>query len=321
MSKIILKRVVQLIPVLFVVVAIVFTITRLMPGNPAMIILGPQAPREAVEKMTLEMGLDKSIPEQFGKYLLDVARGDFGKSYRYNRPVLTILLEKLPNTIYLAGASILIALFVGIPVGVVSACRQYSFFDYASMIAALIGVSMPSFWLGLMLVLVFSVHLGWLPSIGMGHFSNGAGDVLSHLLMPAFCLSTGSMANFARVTRASMLDVIHQDYIKAVRAKGVAERTVIFKHALKNALPPVVTVIGMRFSFLMGGAILVESIFSWPGMGRLIVEAIGNKDYAVIQGSVLLMAFIYVLINLIVDIAYTYLNPKITYEAERGVRK
>jgi peptide/nickel transport system permease protein len=312
---------VQLIPVLFVVVAIVFTITRLMPGNPAMIILGPQAPREAVEKMTLEMGLDKSIPEQFGKYLLDVARGDFGKSYRYNRPVLTILLEKLPNTIYLAGASILIALFVGIPVGVVSACRQYSFFDYASMIAALIGVSMPSFWLGLMLVLVFSVHLGWLPSIGMGHFSNGAGDVLSHLLMPAFCLSTGSMANFARVTRASMLDVIHQDYIKAVRAKGVAERTVIFKHALKNALPPVVTVIGMRFSFLMGGAILVESIFSWPGMGRLIVEAIGNKDYAVIQGSVLLMAFIYVLINLIVDIAYTYLNPKITYEAERGVRK
>jgi peptide/nickel transport system permease protein len=311
---------VQLIPVLFIVVSIVFAITRLMPGNPAMIILGPQAPREAVEKMTLEMGLDKSIPEQFGKYLLGVLRGDFGKSYRYNRPVLTILLEKLPNTIYLAGASILIALLVGIPVGIVSACRQYSIFDYASMLAALVGVSMPPFWLGLMLVLVFSVRLGWLPSIGMGSFGNGIGDVLSHLVMPAFCLSTGSMANFARVTRASMLDVIHQDYIKAVRAKGIGERTVIFKHALKNALPPVVTVIGMRFSFLMGGAILVESIFSWPGMGRLIVEAIGNKDYAVIQGSVLLMAFIYVLINLIVDIAYTYLNPKITYETERGAR-
>jgi peptide/nickel transport system permease protein len=311
---------VQLIPVLFFVVSIVFMITRLMPGNPAMIILGPQAPREAVEKMTLEMGLDKSIPEQFGKYLLDVLQGDFGKSYRYNRPVLTILLEKLPNTAYLAGASILIALLVGIPVGILSACRQYSFFDYASMFAALIGVSMPSFWLGLMLVLVFSVHLGWLPSIGMGSFANGTGDVLSHLIMPAFCLSTGSMANFARVTRASMLDVIHQDYIHAVRAKGIGEKTVIFKHALKNALPPVVTVIGMRFSFLMGGAILVESIFSWPGMGRLIVEAIGNKDYAVIQGSVLLMAFIYVLINLIVDIAYTYLNPKVTYETERGAR-
>jgi peptide/nickel transport system permease protein len=232
--------------------------------------------------------------------------------------VLKILLEKLPNTIYLAVASIVIALLVGIPAGIVSACKQYSVFDYGCMLAALVGVSMPSFWLGLMLVLVFSVHLGWLPSIGMGNFANGIGDVLSHLVMPAFCLSTGSMANFARVTRASMLDVIHQDYIKALRAKGLRKSSVILKHALKNALPPIVTVIGMRFSFLMGGAILVESIFSWPGMGRLIVEAIGNKDYAVIQGSVLLMAFIYVMINLIVDIVYLYLNPKITYETGKG---
>ena len=318
MLKIILKRIVQLIPVLFVVLTIVFTITRLIPGNPAMIILGPQAPVEAVEAMTKEMGLDRGIPEQFAKYLTGILQGDLGKSYRYNRPVLTLLLEKLPNTIYLALASILIAIAVGIPVGIISACKQYSLFDYLSMLAALIGVSMPPFWLGLMLVLVFSVHLGWLPSIGMGNLNNGIGDVLKHLIMPAFCLSTGSMANFARVTRASMLDVIHQDYIKAVRAKGLGERTVILKHALKNALPPIVTVIGMRFSFLMGGAILVESIFSWPGMGRLIVEAIGNKDYAVIQGSVLLMAVIYVLINLVVDIAYLYLNPKITYETERG---
>jgi peptide/nickel transport system permease protein len=318
MLKIIVKRIVQLAPVLFVVVTVVFVITRLIPGNPAMIVLGPQAPVEAVQRMTIEMGLDKSIPEQFGRYLLGVVQGDLGKSYRYNQPVLKILLEKLPNTIYLAVVSIVMAILVGIPAGIVSACKQYSFFDYACMLAALVGVSMPSFWLGLMLALVFSVHLGWLPSIGMGSFSNGIGDVLSHLIMPAFCLSTGSMANFARVTRASMLDVIHQDYIKASRAKGLRKSSVILKHALKNALPPIVTVIGMRFSFLMGGAILVESIFSWPGMGRLIVEAIGNKDYAVIQGSVLLMAFVYVTINLIVDIVYLYLNPKITYETEKG---
>lgn len=306
-----------MVPVLLVVVTVVFTVTRVMPGNPAMIILGPQASADAVAKLTEELGLNRGIPEQFGQYLLGVLRGDLGKSYRYNRPVLTILAEKLPNTIYLALSSVFIAVLVGIPVGILSACKPYSIFDYLSMFAALIGVSIPPFWLGLMLVLVFSVHLGWLPSIGMGSFSNGIGDALSHLLMPAFCLSTGSMANFARVTRASMLDVINQDYIRAARAKGIAESSVVFRHALKNALPPIVTVIGMRFSFLMGGAILVESIFSWPGMGRLIVEAIGNKDYAVIQGSVLLMAFIYVFVNLVVDIAYLYLNPKIAYETER----
>ncbi len=320
MLKIILKRILQLIPVLLIVVTIVFTVTRLIPGNPAMIILGPQASVEAVEKLTEELGLNKSIPEQFIMYLNGILHGDFGTSYRYNQPVLTLLLEKLPNTLYLAVASIVIALLVGIPVGIISAVKQYSAFDYTAMFAALVGVSIPSFWLGLMLVLVFCVNLGWLPSIGMGDMANGLWDVLSHLILPAFCLSTGSMANFARITRSSMLEVINQDYIKSVRAKGIREWKVILKHALKNAMPPIVTVIGMRFSFLMGGAILVETIFTWPGMGRLIVEAIGNKDYAVIQGCVLFMAIFYVLINLVVDIIYLYLNPKISYETEGGGR-
>ncbi|WP_461811218.1 nickel ABC transporter permease [Faecalimonas sp.] len=318
MLKIILKRILQLIPVLFIVIAIVFTVTRLIPGNPAMIILGPQASVEAVEKLTEELGLNESIPKQFAMYLGGVLKGDFGTSYRYNQPVLDLLLEKLPNTLYLTVASIIIALLIGIPVGIISAVKQYSIFDYTAMFGALIGVSIPSFWLGLMLVLIFSVNLGWLPSIGMGEMANGIGDMLKHLILPAFCLSTGSMAEFARITRSSMLEVINQDYIKAVRAKGIKENKVIIKHALKNAMPPIITVIGMRFSFLMGGAILVETIFTWPGMGRLIVDAIGNKDYAVIQGCVLFMAIFYVLINLIVDIIYTYLNPKVSYENEGG---
>ena len=318
MLKIILKRILQLIPVMFIVVTIVFVITRVMPGNPAMIILGPEASPEAVAELTEELGLNDSIPEQFIRYFNGVLHGDLGKSYRYNQPVLNLILEKIPNTLFLSVASILIALLIGIPVGIISAIKQYTPFDYVSMFCALIGVSIPSFWLSLMMVLIFCVNLNWLPSIGIGNIENGIGDVLIHLILPAFCLSTGSMANFARITRSSMLEVISEDYIKAVRAKGIKEHIVILKHALKNALPPIVTVIGMRFSFLMGGAILVETIFSWPGMGKLIVEAIGNKDYGVIQGCVLFLAMFYVLINLVVDIIYMYLNPKVNYEAQGG---
>ncbi len=318
MLKIILKRLLQLIPVMLIVVTIVFTITRVMPGNPAMIILGPEASVEAVEALTEELGLNDSIPKQFVNYLSGVLHGDLGKSYRYNQPVLDLILQKIPNTLNLALSSIVIALLIGIPVGIISAIKQYTPFDYISMFGALVGVSVPSFWLSLMMVLVFCVQLNWLPSIGMGTWENGLGDIISHLILPALCLSTGSMANFARITRSSMLEVINKDYIKAVRAKGIKEYVVIMKHALKNAFPPIVTVIGMRFSALMGGSILVETIFSWPGMGKLIVEAIGNKDYGVIQGCVLFMALFYVVINLVVDIIYMYLNPKVSYESQGG---
>ena len=185
------------------------------------------------------------------------------------------------------------------------------------MITALIGVSMPNFWLGLMLVLAFSVNLGWFPVLGMGSLANGLGDVISHSFLPAVCLSFGSMANFARISRSSMLEVIDQDYMKAVRAKGIREWIVIIKHGFKNAMPPIVTVLGMRISSLMTGAIMVETIFSWPGIGRLIVEAINNNDYEMIQGSVLFMAVLYVLVNLAVDIVYLYINPKVSYASER----
>ena len=317
MLKMIVKRILQLIPVLLITMTITFVITRVLPGNPAVTILGPQASPEAIEAMEEEMGLNDPMPIQYINYIKGIVTGDLGTSYRYNQPVLDLLLDKLPNTLSLALTSLIIALVIGIPVGILSAIKQYSIFDYVAMFLALLGVSMPAFWLGLMLVLIFSVNLGWLPTMGMGSMANGFGDVLIHLILPAFCLSTGSMANFARISRSSMLEVIDQDYMKAVRAKGIRETVVIMKHGFKNALPPIVTVLGMRIAALLTGAIMIEKIFNWPGIGRLIVDAITNNDFELIQGTVLFMAVLYVFVNLLVDIAYLYLNPKVSYESER----
>ncbi len=318
MPKLILKRILESIPVLIVVVSLVFAITRIIPGNPAIVILGPQASAEDVEKLNEELGLNDSIPEQFGNYVKGVVQGDLGKSYSYNEPVSDLLMDNFPNTAILAGFSILLALLIGVPIGIISATKQYSIFDYISMILALIGISMPIFWLGLMLVLVFSVNLGWLPSMGMGSLQSGLWDYVSHLILPTICLATIPAANFARITRSSMLETINLDYVKALRAKGLSEKVVIWKHGLKNALPPIITVLGMQISSSLGGAILTETIFSWPGMGKLMVDAINNRDYGLVQGSVLYLAFIYVAINLIVDIVYMYINPKISYESGKG---
>ncbi|SDK70880.1 ABC transporter permease [Natronincola ferrireducens] len=318
MLKVILKRILQLIPILFIVVTIIFVITRMIPGNPASVMLGPQAPVEAVEALSEELGLNKSIGEQFTGYLKGVIRGDLGKSYYYNEPVTKMIMETFPNTLYLSLVSIIIALLVGVPVGIISATKQYSMFDYISMVIALVGVSMPIFWLGLMMVLIFSVNLGWLPSIGMGSLDKGLWNVISHFILPSICLATIPAATFARITRSSMLEIIKQDYIKALRAKGLKEKVVVWKHALKNALPPIITVLGLQMSSLLSGAILTETIFSWPGMGKLIVDAIGNRDYALIQSTVLFIAFIYVFMNLLVDIVYLYINPKVSFESGKG---
>lgn len=318
MLKTIVQRLLQLIPILFIVATIVFVITRIIPGNPAATILGPQAPKEAVEALTVELGLDKSLPVQYVNYIGGIVKGDFGKSYHYNQPVMSLILERFPNTVILTVISLLIATLVAIPIGILSATRQYSIFDYIAMVFALVGVSMPIFWLGLMLVLVFSVNLGWLPSFGMGSFENGLWDVVSHLILPCICLATIPAATFARITRSSMLEVLGQDYMKALKAKGLKDRAVIWRHGLKNALPPIVTVMGLQISVSLAGAILTETIFSWPGMGRMIFDAIENRDYALIQGTVLFIAFIFVFVNLIVDVVYLTINPKIDYSGEGG---
>lgn len=318
MIKYSLRRILELIPTIFIVVFIVFVVTRVIPGNPAAVMLGPQASVEAVEELTENLGLNDSIIRQFGSYLKGVIHGDLGKSYYYNQPVTKLISKSFPNTLILAITSIIIGLLVGIPMGVVSATKQYSVFDYTSMTFALVGISVPTFWLAMMVVLLFSVNLGWLPSVGMGEGS--LIDIIKHLILPSICLATGPTATFARFTRSSMLDITKQDYIKTARAKGLKEKLVIWKHAFKNALPPIITIAGMQFSGLLSGAVLTETIFSWPGLGKLIVDAIQNRDYTLVQGSVVYIAFIYIIINLIVDICYAFLNPKVkaSFEGNGG---
>ena len=318
MVKLILNRILQLIPIMLIVITLVFGITRVIPGNPASVMLGPQASVEEVEKLTEEMGLNESIPKQFSKYIVQVIKGDLGKSYSYNEPVVDLIKDTFPNTVLLAITSIALALIVGVTVGVISATKQYSIFDYLSMIFALIGVSMPIFWLGLMLVLVFSVKLMWLPTMGMGSLDQGLWNFVSHLILPSVALSTIPAATFARITRSSMLETINKDYVKALRAKGLKESKIIWKHGFKNALPPILTVLGLQISSTLAGAILTETIFNWPGMGKLIVDAIGNRDYSLVQGIVLFIALIYVVVNLIVDIIYMYINPKVSYDSSNG---
>ena len=308
----------QSIPTLFIVVTLTFILTRMIPGNPARTVLGPQASPDAIAELEIEMGLNKSKAEQYIDYVVDILHGDFGYSYIDKRPVTDLIAERIPSTLAIAIPSLVIALILGVAAGVYSALHQYSVLDYVFMVLALVGVSMPIFWLGMMLVMQFSVNLGWLPALGMGSMENGIGDVVSHMVLPCFCLATIPMATFARISRSSMLEVINRESIKSLRARGIKESSVIWKHALKNALPPIVTVLGLQIAQAFTGAILTESIFSWPGMGTMIVNAINNRDYQLIQGTVLFIAVIFVLVNLIVDLIYMVINPRVSYESGEG---
>ena len=314
MLKTILKRILQCIPTMFIVVTFTFILTRMIPGSPAATILGPQASAADIAEMEIKLGLDQPYWKQFVDYILDVLRGDFGDSYMYNRPVLDLIAERIPNTLQITVTALIIALILGVGIGMFSALHQYSVLDYVFMVLALVGVSMPIFWLGLMLVNLFSVQLGWLPTQGRGDLAIGLWDFVSHMILPCACLSTIPMATFARITRSSMLEVIHNDSIKALRARGISERSVIWKHALKNALPPIVTVLGLQIASCFTGAILTESIFTWPGMGTMIVNAITNRDYMLIQGVVLFFALVFVIVNLVVDVVYMLINPRVSYE-------
>ena len=314
MLKTILKRIVQCIPTLFIVVTFTFILTRAIPGNPAQTLLGPQATAEDIAAMEVKLGLDQPKWKQYIDYMGDVLHGDFGTSYMYNQPVVDLILQRIPSTLQITLTSLIIALIVGVGIGMFSALHQYSAFDYVFMVLALVGVSMPIFWLGMMLVSFFSVNLGILPVMGRGDIANGLWDVISHMILPCLCLCTIPMATFARITRSSMLEVIRSDSIKALRARGISERSVIFKHALKNALPPIITVLGLQLASCFTGAILTENIFSWPGLGTMIVNGINNRDYMLIQGMVLFFAMVFVVINLIVDLVYMVINPRVSYE-------
>ena len=301
-----------MIPVLFVVLVITFVVTRKLPGNPVLAALGPEATPEMVEQMTEELHLNDSIPVQFYYYVSGFLRGDFGDSISFNRPVLTLIANYLPNTLQISLISMAIAIIIGVCVGTLSAVKQYSFWDYLATVIALVGVSVPRFWLGLMMVLVFSVNLGILPPFGMG---SGGIDTILHMIMPCICLMVAPAATFTRITRSSMLEVVNNDSIRALRARGLKSSVILMRHALKNALPPIVTVFGLQLASAFTGAILTETIFSWRGMGSLIVGAIDAKDYPLIQGTVVVIALAFVVINLLTDIIYMVINPKFAAES------
>lgn len=313
MIKYTIKRLLSLIPTLLIVAIVVFVITRLLPGDPASSMLGPQASVSEIHKLREQLGLNKPIAEQFLLYCSQLMHFNLGTSYTYNEPVIKLIMQRFPNTVILTLFSMFLALIFGIGSGIIAAVKKNSWIDYLVTILSLIGVSMPVFWLGVMLVLVFSVNLQLFPATGMASLSSGIIDFLSHIILPAITLATIPTANFSRITRTSMLDVLGENYIRTAKAKGLSNFKIILKHALKNAMVPILTTIGMEFSSMLGGAVLTETIFSWPGMGKLIVDAIDKRDFVVVQGTVLFLALMFVLINLGVDLLYKVVNPRIQY--------
>lgn len=312
MSRYILKRLLMLIPVILGVSFVVFFIMSLAPGDPVTIIAGAGADETTLEAVRQELGLDQPLLVQYARYMSGLLRGDLGQSYLSNRSVFEEYVTKLPATLELTFWSMLIAVGISLPIGILSAVKQYSLLDNAGMVVALLGVSMPNFWLGLMLIIVFSLHLGWLPS--------GGSDGFSSIILPAITVGTGLAALITRMTRSSMLEVIRQDYIRTARAKGIGRRKVIYKHALKNALIPIITVVGLQFGSAMGGAVLTETVFSWPGVGRLIVDSINKKDRPMVIGSIIMTTILVSVIMLIIDIIYAYVDPRIKakYKQSKG---
>ncbi len=309
-----LKRLLALIPVLIGVSILVFLILHLSPGDPALIILGPKATQQALESLRHQLGLDLPLHKQYLQWITNVLKGDWGRSIQHKREVLPLVLTRFKATAILTAFAALIAVSFGLLAGIVSATKQYSLWDRLLMFMALIGFCLPVFWLGLILQVIFGLKLGWLPVSGMYPPGQaGAGNVFKFLILPGFSLATATMAEIARMTRSSMLEVIRQDYIRTARAKGLSERVVTYSHALRNALIPVITVVGMQIGFLLSGAVLVEIVFSWPGIGTLMVNGILARDFPLVQGTILLVATTYVFVNLIVDLVYAFLDPRISY--------
>lgn len=303
MLKFILKRLLMAIPVLLGVTFIVFTIMSFTPGDPVQTMLGDNYSQEAYDEITEELGLNDPFLVRYVNYVVDLVQGDMGVSYSTKRAVSDEIFARFPATVRLAGAAIFLAVVFGIPLGVISATKQYSFFDSGSMFVALVGVSMPNFWLGIMLILLFAANLGLLPASGDKGFLA--------LILPAVTLSANSLATITRMTRSSMLETIRMDYIRTARAKGLRESRVIIHHALRNAMIPVITSVGLQFGFALSGAVLVETVFSWPGIGRLLVDTIKLKDTPVVLGVVVVMAASFTVINLVIDILYACFDPRI----------
>jgi peptide/nickel transport system permease protein len=305
-----------LVPVLLGVSVIIFMVLHLAPGDPAEIMLGSQATQADLERLRAELGLTEPLYAQYVHWLGLVARGDLGRSIWMKRPVLAEVLGRFKATLVLTGAALVLSTAGGLALGILSAVRPNSLLDRASAVASLFGASMPVFWLGIVLMVIFALWLGWLPASGMfAPYGGGhALDLLAHLALPAVTLAAASVTIIARLTRSTMLETLGQDYIRTARAKGVVERAVVLRHGLKNALIPIVTVVGVQAGYLLGGAVLTETVFAWPGVGTLMVQGILARDFPLVQGCVLVVALSFVVINLLVDLLYAWLDPRIRYE-------
>jgi peptide/nickel transport system permease protein len=310
MGRYIAKRLLILIPTLLAIIFVVFSIMSLTPGNPAQVMLGQQATPEAIAKLNRELGFDRPFLIRYGDYVLKLVGGDMGESYTTGRSVFGEIVTRFPTTVKLASFAILLSVMIGVPLGILAAVKQYSLYDIMGTAAAMFMAAMPGFWFGLMAILLFALKLGWLPSNG--------NDTWIHYILPAFTLAIPVSASLLRLTRTTMLETVRQDYVRTARAKGQAEKKVILHHALKNALLPVITVAGMEFGWLLGGAVVIETVFSINGIGKLIIDAIRMKDVPQVTGCALFLAFFFTMVMLVVDILYAYIDPRIRARYQRG---
>ena len=314
MFQYVVRRIVTAVPVVFFVAVIAFALIRLAAGNPAVVFLGPSATDEDIALITRQLGLDQPIPVQFGIWIGNLARGDLGNSFFLGRDVATAIWERMPATLLLTSAGLFFALLTGIPAGVAAAVRHNGWVDRAIMVLTLVGVSVPVFWIGLMLAWVFGVQLRWFPTGGYVPITEDFFGGLRYIVLPGVALGALHASLITRITRASMLDVLRQDYIRTAHAKGLQQPPIVFGHALRNALIPTITVIGSSIGALLSGVVIIETVFTYPGIGRLVVSAVQQRDYNVVQGSLLIVAVLYVTINLLVDISYSLIDPRIRYD-------
>jgi peptide/nickel transport system permease protein len=309
----IIKRLLAVVPILLGLSIIVFAMMALIPGDPATAILGSYATPENVASLNSQLGLDKPLPQQYLTWLINLLQGDMGQSYALNRPVSAIVIERFGATLILAGTAFVLASLVGLVAGIVSAVRQFGWTDRIVTLLVLIGISIPSFWLGLLLIMAFAVDLGWLPASGMFAVYGGGGalDLIRHLILPAVTLAVVATAVIARLSRTAMLEVLRQDYIRTARAKGVPEWRVVARHAFNAALVPIIPLLGIQAGFVIGGAVYIETVFDWPGIGRMLVEAILSRDLLLVQGGILVVAASYVIFNLVADVAQVLVDPRL----------
>ena len=303
MWRYIAKRLLMLIPVLLAVAFVIYAIMNVAEGDPVYSVAGADATEEQLEALREEMGLNGSLVERYFRYIGNLLKGDLGISYVSKQDVMKIYLQRLPNTLKLASMTMIFATLIALPLGIIAAVNQNSWIDTMSMVLALIGLSMPNFWLGLLLIILFSLKLGWFPS--------GGNEGFKSIILPAFTVGAGLAALLTRTTRSSMLDVIRQDYLRTARAKGVPEKTIIRKHALRNALIPIITIFGVQFSNVLGGSVLAETVFAWPGVGRLVVDAIDQRDIPTVTGALVMTTMLVTVVNLLIDIVYAFVDPRI----------